>query len=209
MQPPPIPFTISMSSLEKNLNRAIAKLLESDPANSAYLSNLDGSHIKIHSQLPEIKMLVCIESGELQIRQFEESIDIALSVSGTALNLIRLLTTPLENASNLSQSGVEVSGDVGLLLELSRLSEKIEIDWEALLAEQISETPAVILSRTINTGLSEAKKLQADLSEKLKQEFKKQSSLPDKTELEELKTRLRELNYRLDRLEAIRNKEQK
>lgn len=202
----------------EKISAAIDKMLESDPANKSYVAKLDGLRIIIDCTHPAAVFLVKFQDSHVIVSKYDheeqdsgidrkidnETAD--LQLSGTAISLFRLATTPIDNASAIRGSNVSVSGDVGLLLELSQVTKMIDIDWELLLANKIGENPAVFISRAINIGLSEARKLNADFSEKLTEKMQTENSpLPNKNELGNLRNLLRDLNYRLDRLEAKRS----
>ena len=206
--------------ISEKINLAIEDMLASDPANQSYLQNLEGLTLRVNCTLPPIVFLIEYQDGALNLHRVASAYpseepnqktvqESDLQISGTAFNLLRLATLPLDNASALRSANLSVDGDIGLLLELSRVAKMIDIDWEALLAEKMGETPAVILSRTFGSGLRAARKVRDNLSFKLAEKMKTDNSpLPNKAELNGLKKQLRELNYRLDRLEATASEKQ-
>ena len=198
-----MPF--SQISVSETINRAIKKALASDPANKDFIATLHGLRIKIDCTQPNTVFFVQFKDGNVEIHKPvpEEDENADLHLQGTAINLLRLAASPIDNAAGLRGSNININGDVGLLLELSQAIKMIDIDWELLLAEQIGETPAVLMSRTLSAGWHEARKIQSDLAGKLTQKMQSENSpLPNKNSLAGLKARLRDLNYRLDRLEA-------
>lgn len=199
-----------MELASEHINSALQAMLDSDPANKRFVTRLNDVRIKIHCTQPEFSLVIEFTEGHMSLLKptdNEPEVEAAadLQLTGTAINLIKLATTPIENASGLRNSSISINGDVGLLLELSQVAKMIDIDWELLLAERIGETPAVVISRTIRAGIKEARKLRSELFERFTERMQSEKSpLPNKSELGELKSDLRDLNYRLDRLEATR-----
>lgn len=223
-----MPFEQDLSlTISRKINAALQGLIDSDPANRDFIEKLGNARIAVNCTIPATTIQLSFENGEIRIEQpgvqrpkpgdgpstvaINEATETAiegpdLQLSGSAISLIQLLTTPMDNAASLRGSNVSVSGDVGLLLELSQVAKMIEIDWQLLLSDKIGETPAVVLSRVFNAGLSEAKKLRNELSVRLEQKMASENSpLPNQADLKDIKDRLRDLNYRLDRLDAIRS----
>jgi len=197
-------FTVHLCSL---VNSAIKVLMDSDPANSKFIDQLSGARIRISVSAPKCVFLLHIDNGNISFADHSSSDEPSgLEISGTAMSLMQLLTTPLDDASALSNASVSVQGDVGLLLKLSQVAKMIEIDWEGLLSERIGDAPAVIFSRILSAGLREAHKIHSDFSEKVAQNAQSDSSpLPNRKDLKAAKDQLKEMNYRLDRLEAKRS----
>ena len=196
----------SKQQIEAKLNGAIAELLASDPANQAFIEKCNAVAIKIACSAPQIALLVRFEQGSIRLAEATAEDGCDLQLSGSALNLIKLLITPMDSAAGLRDSGIEICGDIGLLLELSELLEMLDIDWQLLLADKIGETPAVLVSQLFTGGLREAQKIYGDLAEKthtkLRASIASGNTLPSKAELQTLKQRLRKLHYQLDRLAA-------
>lgn len=201
-----------LEQASNQINQAIAALLASDPANHQQVAKLSGSQILIQCTEPSFDCLLLFGDESIELTALGEDNDNRepdLELSGTALRLMRLATAPIDQASALRESSISVKGDIGLLLQLSQIAKMIEIDWEWLLAEKIGEAPAVVLSRLIQSGFQHAQRAKADLSQALTEKFQSEHSpLPTQGELETLKRQLRDLNYRLDRLEATRQKNQ-
>ena len=193
----------------EQVNFALEKMLASDPANKNFIAPLAGIRIKVDCLQPVFNLAIEIQDEQITLVKVEQSEEDAsenydLQLSGTAINLLKLLTSPIDSARGLRNSGVSLNGDAGLLLELSQAAKMIEIDWQLLLSEHMGETAAVLFSRALSSGLQEVRKFQAFLSEKALEKIQSENSpLPNKTELGALKTQLRDLNYRLDRLEAL------
>lgn len=191
------------------LSAKINEALASDPANQRYLESLGEICIKVESELPPINMSVSISGGQVSLSQssFEEQRNDIL-IRGKTLDLAKLLFTPVDNPASLRKANIRVEGDVALLLELSQIVNKIEINWEALFADKIGETPAVIASR----GIAHAKKASKqflDAKTTVLETWLTGSDSPVATraEYDQMKSRLRELQYKVDRVGALLQKQ--
>ena len=192
-----------MLAAYKMVSDAVNEALASDSANKGYLESLVEVQIEVHAETPDAQLVIQIENGVVEFQKTAESEKTDISISGKAINIAKLLLKPDENISELRRSGIHIEGDVTLLLELARIGKKLDIDWEALLSERIGETPAVIISR----GLNQAKTISRDLLEQQKTALEgflqnENSFVPTRSEFEIMTSRLRDLHYRLDRLEA-------
>ena len=192
------------------LSSAVNEAISSDPANRDHLRSLGEICLLVQSQAPDLSAYVQIDDGVVSLhRRLVDDNDLDdtpkhdLRISATALSLAKLVLNPADNAAALRDANVHVEGDVALLLELSQVIKKIDIDWEALLAEKIGDSAAVLFSR----GVKKAKDATSSTFKTQKQSIeewlqKPGAPVPTRTEYEELKAKLRDLNYRLDRLDA-------
>lgn len=192
------------------LSSAVNEAISSDPANRDHFRSLGNICLLVQSQAPDLSAYVQIDDGIVSLhRRLADDNDLDdtpkhdLRISATALSLAKLVLNPADNAAALRDANVHVEGDVALLLELSQVIKKIDVDWEALLAEKIGDSAAVLFSR----GVKKAKDTTSSTFETQKKSIeewlrKPGAPVPTRTEYEELKTKLRDLNYRLDRLDA-------
>lgn len=187
--------------VQQRINDAITELLASDPANASFLEALNDTSIAVDVSNPELTLFFRFTQNQFQLQTLQEDDQPQLRIKGKALNLAKLLKTPIDSAAKLRELGIEVSGDVGLLLEISQLASRIEIDWEYLLSEKLGETPAVLISRTAKTAQTQASRARADAQRLIRAQLSKHSNLPTNAEMEIARREIRELGYRLDRLE--------
>lgn len=203
-----MPFELlDQDFLQRRINSAIAALLASDPANIRYLESLNNTAIAAEVFNPGLKLIIVFAENQIQLKPWCTEDQPQLRIKGSALNLVKLLNTTVDSASKLRELGIEVSGDVGLLLEISQLANRIEIDWEYLLSEKLGETPAVLISRATRTARMQAAKAGSDIHRLIGKQLAEQSNLPTKSELEQARREIRELGYRLDRLELAIKKQ--
>jgi len=187
--------------IQQRINAAISELLASDPANVSYLETLNDTSIVIDVSNPALTLYFRFTQNQIQLQTLQEEDQPQFRIKGKALNLAKLLSSPIDSAAKLRELGIEVTGDVGLLLEISQLANRIEIDWEYLLSEKIGETPAVLLSRATKTAQTQAIRARNDFQHLIRAQLNKHSDLPTNAELEITRREIRELGYRLDRLE--------
>jgi|GEM_PF-2870152 len=203
-----MPFGLLDQKLfQQRINMAIDALLESDPANTRYLESLNNTAIAVEIANPNLRLFVVFSQNRIQLQPLRTEDMPQLRIKGDALAMAKLLGTPVDSASNLRQLGIEVSGDVGLLLEMSQLANRIEIDWEYLLSKKLGETPAVLISRTGRMAQTQVVKARGDVNKLVRKYLTEQSNLPTKSELENTRREIRELGYRLDRLELAVKKQ--
>lgn len=198
---------VDQEFFQQRVNKAIAELLASDPANSRYLASLNNTAIAVETANPSLQIFVVFSQNQIQLQPLRTEDLPQLRIKGNALNMAKLLNTPIDSASKLRELGIEVSGDVGLLLEMSQLANRIEIDWEYLLGEKLGEVPAVLISRTARIAQAQAVKARDDINRLIRKQLTEQSNLPTKSELENTRREIRELGYRLDRLELAVKKQ--
>lgn len=187
------------------ISAAINEALASDAANRNYLRTLGEARIDVQSESPETSIFIQILDGEVSVHKSAADDETVgdIRISGTALDLAKLLLQPVDNAAQLRHANVRVEGDVALLLELAQISKNIEVDWDAMLAERIGEAPAVVLGRGLRTAKESSKKVFESQKAALEGWLKTSDSpLPNREDYEQLKTNLRQLHYRLDRLDA-------
>ncbi len=203
-----MPFDFSgQKIIQQQINRAIAELLASDPANANYLATLNNTAIAVEAMNPSLPLLLVFADNRLQIMPLREDVPVQLRIRGNTLDLAKLLVTPIDSAARLRQLGIEVTGDVGLLLEMSQLANKIEIDWEYLVSQRLGETPAVLISRASQIARTQATQAKKDMQGHIHSHLRKRANLPTRAELDATRSEIRELGYRLDRLElAIKHR---
>lgn len=192
---------------QQRINSAIAMLLASDPANARYLDSLNNTVIAVEGTNPSLGIVVVFSQDHILLQSLRTEDQPQLRIRGNTLDLLKLLSTPVESSRKLRELGIEVSGDVGLLLEISQLANRIEIDWEYLLSEKLGETPAILISRAARTAQSQAAKTGSDIHRFIGKQLAEQSNLPTRSELEQARSQIRELGYRLDRLELAMKKQ--
>lgn len=179
---------------------AINQALQTDPATLAKLAKLEGQVYAVQSTLPPLDLCFRLNKDGIEILRSPEPAKVTLK--GSALALVRLLADAAQETGALSQSNVEISGDATALLQLSRAFADLEIDWEELLSRLIGDVAARAVTQTIKqTREWEARNRPRHVGA-VKKFTHDQLGLVPTEQVRALSERSRELQYRLDRLEA-------
>ncbi|MBC6427861.1 MAG: SCP2 sterol-binding domain-containing protein [Cellvibrionales bacterium] len=183
------------------LNRALAALLDSDPANAAALESLDGRCIAVACTAPPLHFVLYIESPHIRVAApTDKAAD--LRICGTLDALLRWLTAPADSAAG-GGHGIDIAGDAGLLLAAQRLVRQLEVDWEALLAERVGDAAAVLLTDLMHGVRSGGRRLRTEFERGVQAQVERHSqSLPGRAELQAAQAHLADLHRRLDYLDA-------
>lgn len=186
--------------LFSSASRAINKALATDPATLAKLQRLQGEVFCVESTLPPL--ILSFHFTPRGVEPVEPGETARVRLRGTALALVRLLVAAAVEDSVTGNNEVEILGDATALLQLSRAFADLEIDWEELLSQLVGDLAA----RALTEGLGQARRFGDEQGHRLTiqlQNFAHQSlGLSRPEEIQPLAKRSRELQYRLDRLEA-------
>lgn len=180
------------------INRALA----SDPAAMPVLEKMQGRRIAVHCSRPLVQLELRLNPAGVELVAGDQLTPADVTLTGELAALVRLGTTAARGESDFSNSGVQIQGDVGLLLQLSRTLAQLDIDWEFLLGQLVGETPARFLFMGLEQGAAyrpmvrdQLMKVGSDLAEN-------HLRLASQPNLEQLRSEARQLVFRLDRLQA-------
>lgn len=186
---------------------AINRALETDSLAASELSSLQGKVFAIECQSPALPISLYTDSEGVG---FSNGIreDASVVLAGSLPNLMTLAAALARDESDFSSSGVEIRGDVGALLQLSRVLSRLDIDWEEILGSFIGEIPA----RLFFLGLERIQEVAPEFKEKSKEVSTNfmtgPAGIAKAEEAADIRERLRQLQYRLDRIDAAINKQQ-
>ncbi|MBB6519841.1 ubiquinone biosynthesis accessory factor UbiJ [Pseudoteredinibacter isoporae] len=136
--------TAAFASLERMINSA----LNYDPASQQRLRQLGNKTLQVCCQSPTITAFVVLEEGQVQLRQhFEGTIDCQLK--GSAMAIAQL---GLSGQHSLANSGVQVFGSTGLLVDLQSIASDLDIDWEEPLSQLMGDIAGPSLAGLIRKG---------------------------------------------------------
>lgn len=186
-------------------SKAINKALDSDTGNKNYLRSLGDILLTISTKEPVMHFLVHISDGSVDVNKVSdlEELQSDIKITGTSTQLLKLLFQPAASASELQDSGIRIDGDIGLLIKLTQISGQIEFDWEALLADQVGEPVAVVAGKGFRHLRTASKSLADQQKTFVRNRLSQPNDLvPTREEFNAFKSNVRDLNYRLDRLEA-------
>lgn len=193
-----------MESSLKRVQDLINQALATDDAAAAALQSMQGASVGVHCLSPSLSLWMQIDQGQVQLGRWPEPSDVkpVVSIRGKAADLVRLgMRMADQGSADLSGSGVSIEGDVGVLLQISRTFERLDIDWEYLLARLVGEKPA----RFACMGLSEAGKMAPGVKARSLQmgnQLVSRFGLLRSADVEAVGQQLRDLQYRIDRVQA-------
>lgn len=144
------------SALARGLEISLNRALSYDPGSQAALARLAGRWLKIELRKPDFDVYCGFSSEGISLSSYrEEAADCTLT--GTAPAVASLLW---REQHSLSGSGVEIAGDAALLHRLQQILAELDLDWEQLLYEAVSQatTPAAadVLSYPITRFLRDS-----------------------------------------------------
>jgi len=190
---------MGIAGLESALNAAIPL----DPILQAELANLKDKQVALACEQPEF-VLTFVLGDHIQLLQSipcdDPSIDASLYGSANAwFELIRAS----DKASALINSDLKLRGDSRLFQHLAQLVDAADIDWEGWLAERIGDVPTQMASLTLEKTRAFGKQAANDLDHFIKDFLQSEKSpLTSKEQSSALYGSLRDLEMRIDRLEA-------
>lgn len=187
--------TAALAGLEKLINTA----LRYDPGTRIALGNLADQVLAINVTAPAFTIYLTPDEQGLRLMGHWEG-EVHTQLRGSLPALLQLARS---ERTSFADSGVEVIGNTGLLVDLQRLLKNLDIDWEEALSELLGDVVGHQGAGMIRTGVnyardrtSETKRL---ISEFLTEELQ---TLPSRNELEDFYQDVDELRLQVDRLEA-------
>ncbi len=179
--------------------------LRYDPATLRKMGELEGKVLLIESTMPPLKL--AMETNAQGIMLHSNWQDIAdTTVSGSLISIAGLAINSASQAS-FSGSGVNVSGDLDLLLKLNSLMAELNVDWEAILASVIGDIPAHLMADKLRKSAAMAKdvgqRATSAAAEVAKEELR---VTPTSPEFKGFSQQVRELSSGVERAAARLNK---
>ena len=187
--------TAALAGLEKLINTA----LRYDPGTKIALSQLADQVLAIQVTAPAFTVYLTPDEDGLRLMGHWEG-EVHTQLRGSLPALARLARSQQTSFAN---TGVEVIGNTGLLVDLQRLLINLDIDWEEALTEVLGDVIGHQGAELLRSGTryagdraSEAKRR---ISEFLTEEL---GTLPSRNELEGFYQDVDDLRLQADRLEA-------
>lgn len=183
--------------LLKLINATIRQALASDESMQQYLKPLANKVIAIHIIGIE-KTYFCIFTNEtVQIHDHHDGA-VNAKLTGGAFSLLAILLK-----KDLSVSGVSIEGEIDTAQQAKNFAEKLDIDWEDLLASKIGDSPAYHIHKIgrhlKNYFVKQHREFQENLSDYLKDEKK---LLVSTEQVEHLFHEIDECRFHVDRLKV-------
>ena len=151
-------------ALEMTINAA----LRYDPGTQSQLAQLDGISLAVQLTEPNLLFAFAVDKNKIIVKDTQvlnaeatsQQCDVALT--GSAIDMIKLLS---QTNHSLAQSGVNVSGKVGVLNEFQSIFANIDIDWETPFIEIFGPVAGHVLATGIRKGTQFSKNTGATLAE--------------------------------------------
>ena len=135
--------TAGVGALEVAINAA----LKLDPATLNKLAGLENHVFLLHCNSPELSLYLIPGNGDIRLCGFYEgAADTSLTGS---LNEFIKLATAADPASALINGELELQGDSQALIDLQKILQQLDIDWEAPLANIFGDVIGHQLGRNI------------------------------------------------------------
>ncbi len=177
------------------------KTLEHDPQTQERLSKLRGKTMTLNIKSIGQSLSITPHREGLEFTHDEpENVDVTLSATLGAM--IKISRDGLENAE-LEPGELEIAGDPIVGQRFALVISLLNIDWEALLAEQIGESPA----KAVGFAAGQVKVLADESKDKAKEFFNKlikddMALVAEKNEVETFLDDVDTLRADVDRLSA-------
>jgi ubiquinone biosynthesis protein UbiJ len=200
---------VFFSALQSGAFEAAESLINSalkyDPATLRKMGELEGKVLLIESTMPPLKLAMeTNDQGIMLHSNWQDKAD--TTVSGSLISIAGLAVNSASQAS-FSGSGVNVSGDLDLLLKINNLMAELNVDWEAILASVIGDIPAHLMADKLRKSAAMAKdvgqRAKSAAAEVAKEELRVTHTSP---EFKGFSQQVRELSSGVERAAARINK---
>jgi ubiquinone biosynthesis protein UbiJ len=200
---------VFFSALQSGAFEAAESLINSalkyDPATLRKMGELEGKVLLIESTMPPLKLAMETNGQGIMLHSnWQDKAD--TTVSGSLISIAGLAVNSASQAS-FSGSGVNVSGDLDLLLKINNLMAELNVDWEAILASVIGDIPAHLMADKLRKSAAMAKdvgqRAKSAAAEVAKEELR---VTPTSPEFKGFSQQVRELSSGVERAAARINK---
>jgi ubiquinone biosynthesis protein UbiJ len=179
--------------------------LKYDPATLRKMGELEGKVLLIESTMPPLKLAMETNGQGIMLHSnWQDKAD--TTVSGSLISIAGLAVNSASQAS-FSGSGVNMSGDLDLLLKINNLLAELNVDWEAILASVIGDIPAHLMADKLRKSAAMAKdvgqRAKSAAAEVAKEELR---VTPTSPEFKGFSQQVRELSSGVERAAARINK---
>jgi ubiquinone biosynthesis protein UbiJ len=181
------------ASIEALINTA----LRYDPASRQKIAALSDI-LAIQSTKPALT-LFCRGTNDGVSIMSSCSAPIAAQLTGTPFALLALLRKP----TSLANTGVELTGSVGLLQQWQAILNELDIDWEDAMSVVLGDIAGPVAAKTILGGINWSKR-QSDEQARLFKEYitEELKITPSKPELKIFSDAVNEIKMDAERLQA-------
>ena len=193
----PTLHTAAIAGLEHAVNAA----LQLDPSTQQQISQLDGHIFHFQCTAPQLDLYLMPSLQEIHFYGlYEGKADTTLTGSAEAF---LKLATAADPASALINGDLELHGDSQALIQLQKIGNHIDLDWEAPLVRLFGDIVGHQLSEgirtTVNFGLQALTSLQRQVKEYIVEESE---LIPARWQLNQFYNDVDQLAMRTERLQA-------
>jgi ubiquinone biosynthesis protein UbiJ len=181
------------------LEIAINKALQFDPGSRYALARLQGKVLAVELTQPGFTVYVVPDTEGIRLQSVFDG-EVTTRLRGSPMALLSLLNS---QRVNLANSGVEVFGNTGFLIELQGILQNLDIDWEEAVSTVIGDVAGHQMGasvRGLNQWLGQRKQsFERMFGEFLTEEIR---ATPNRHELEYFYQQVDELRLGVDRVTA-------
>ena len=193
-----LPTVLALSAAQEMLNSA----LDLDPATRLQLNQLTGRSLLVNVLYPHISILVFLDDNKVRLTPAEDATDYPATATVTATSF-DLIKQALQRDLAISQSGLQLAGDVFFLQQLQHIAQQLDIDWEQGLSSVVGDVAAQQIGQGVRSLWSFAKKPAAVFLQNSGEYLREEAQLlPTRWQVEDFIEEVQELRTDIDRLEA-------
>lgn len=189
--------TTTISGLETAINTA----LKYDPGTVRDLSELEGQVLLIDCSMPTMRLAIETNQQKIILHNNWDG-EAAVTVQGTMVALVKMAVNA-SDTSSFSNSGVQLSGNLETLHRLHKILSKLNIDWEAALADLVGDVPAHVIGSAVRksakVSTESLQRASSALVEVAQEEFE---IIPSQNRFEQFKQDIRQMSADTDRIAA-------
>ena len=189
--------TTTISGLETAINTA----LKYDPGTVRDLSELEGQVLLIDCSMPTMRLAIETNQQKIILHNNWDG-EAAVTVQGTMVALVKMAVNA-SDTSSFANSGVQLSGNLETLHRLHKILSKLNIDWEAALADLVGDVPAHVIGSAVRksakVSTESLQRASSALVEVAQEEFE---IIPSQNRFEQFKQNIRQMSADTDRIAA-------
>lgn len=189
--------TTTISGLETAINTA----LKYDPGTVRDLSELEGQVLLIDCSMPTMRLAIETNQQKIILHNNWDG-EAAVTVQGTMVALVKMAVNA-SDTSSFANSGVQLSGNLETLHRLHKILSKLNIDWEAALADLVGDVPAHVIGSAVRksakVSTESLQRVSSALVEVAQEEFE---IIPSQNRFEQFKQNIRQMSADTDRIAA-------
>lgn len=189
--------TTTISGLETAINTA----LKYDPGTVRDLSELEGQVLLIDCSTPTMRLAIETNQQKIILHNNWDG-EAAVTVQGTMVALVKMAVNA-SDTSSFANSGVQLSGNLETLHRLHKILSKLNIDWEAALADLVGDVPAHVIGSAVRksakVSTESLQRASSALVEVAQEEFE---ITPSQNRFKQFKQDIRQMSADTDRIAA-------